>query len=139
MDIFISIIKAIIGYVIIIFAGTNLIGIIVRGIIPSYKKDETGNLTLVEDLTSVRSIIITVFSFLLCIAYFYALYHYWNIGVVIAAVIVMFSRLPDLLFEMKTSEKINFRNMPIRPIDVICNVLFWVALPLIWYSLTYLN
>lgn len=139
MDIFISIIKAIIGYVIIIFAGTNLIGIIVRGIIPSYKKDETGNLTLVEDLSSVRSIIITVFSFLLCIAYFYALYHYWNIGVVIAAVIVMFSRLPDLLFEMKTSEKINFRNMPIRPIDVICNVLFWVALPLIWYSLTYLN
>ena len=46
------------------------------------------------------------------IAYFFALYHYWNIGIMTAGLILMFTRLPDLLFEIKNGVKINATNMP---------------------------
>ena len=119
--------------------GTNLLGIIVRGVVTSYKKDEHGNYQIVEDITSSTSIIMTIVSSLVSILYFYALYHYWNFGVVIAALMLMFSRIPDLLFEMRTGEKINFKNMPKKPIDFFSTAVSWLALPVLWYSLCFLN
>jgi hypothetical protein len=56
-----------------------------------------------------------------------------------AGLILMFSRLPDLLFEMKNGVKINATNMPKKTIDVVLNILSLLALPLIWYSLCYLK
>lgn len=139
MSIFICILKAIFGYFILMFVGTNLLGLVVRGIIPSYRKDNEGNIILIQDITSVKSIIITIVFFIITVLYFYALYHYWNIGIVIAGAIMMFTRLPDLLFEIKTGEKINYKNIIKKPIDIFCTLLSWAALPLIWYSLCYLT
>ena len=81
----------------------------------------------------------TILFSIVSVAYFYALYHYWNIGIMTAGLLLMFTRLPDLLFEMKTGEKINSTNMPKKPIDVMLNILSWLALPLIWYSLCYIK
>jgi hypothetical protein len=106
MTIFICIIKTIVGYFILMLAGSNLLGMVVRGIIPTYKKDADGNIQLAMDVKSNGGIAITIIFSLISILYFYVLYHYWNIGVVIAGAIMMFTRLPDLLFEMKTGEKL---------------------------------
>lgn len=119
--------------------GTNLLGIVVRGLIPSYKKDEFGNLQLAEGVNTRMYIFTTIISTLVSFLYIYALYYYWNIGIAIAGVMLMISRLPDLLYEMRTGEKVTLKNMPKRPLDIIFTLLSWGALPLIWYSLYYLN
>ena len=119
--------------------GTNVLGMIVRGIAPSYKRDELGNLHPIDQINSRGGIVIAIISSLVGVIYIYALYHYWNIGIAIAGVFLIISRLPDLLYEMRTGEKISFNNMPKRPIDIVCTLLSWGALPLIWYSLCYLS
>jgi len=139
MDTFLCILKAIAGYFILMFAGTNLLGIVVRGLRPTFKKDSDGNLISIVDTSSSGSVIMTILFSAISIAYFFALYHYWNIGIMTAGLILMFSRLPDLLFEMKNGVKINATNMPKKTIDVVLNILSWLALPLIWYSLCYLK
>ncbi len=138
MDIFLCIIKTVIGYFILIFVGTNLLGMVVRGFLPTYKKDGEGNLNPIVDTSSTSSITLTIVSILIGISYLFALYYYWNIGILIAGLILMYARLPDLLFEMRTGEKLTLSNMPKRPIDILFNTLSWLALPLIWYSLCYL-
>jgi hypothetical protein len=139
MDTFLCILKAIAGYFILMFVGTNLLGIVVRGFRPTFKKDSDGNLASVVDTSSTGSIIMTILFSIISVAYFYALYHYWNIGIMTAGLLLMFTRLPDLLFEMKTGEKVNSTNMSKKPIDVLLNILSWLALPLIWYSLCYIK
>ena len=52
---------------------------------------------------------------------------------------MMLTRLPDLLFEMKTGKKLTYANMSKGPIDHFCTVLSWAALPLIFYSLYYIE
>ena len=142
MAIFLCILKSILGYLVLMLAGTNLLSIIVRGILPTYKKDADGNLQLTMDAKPSGGIVITIVFCVITILYFYALYHYWNIGIVVAAGMLIVSRIPDLLFEMRTGEKFtlkNRKNMPNRPVDFICKLLSWGALPLTWYSLCYLN
>lgn len=121
------------------FVGTNLLGMIVRGIRPTNVKDSEGNLTPIENISSNTSIVMTIIFIAISFLYFFALFHYWNIGILSAGLILMFTRLPDLLFEMKTGSKINSKNIPKRPIDILCNILSWLALPLVWYSLCYLK
>ena len=139
MTILFCILKSILGYFILMLIGTNLLGIVVRGMVPSLIKDEHGNFQSIEEIYSLGGIVITIISSLIGILFIYALYHYWNIGIAIAGVLLMISRLPDLLYEIKTGEKISFKNMHKRPIDIVCNLLSWGALPLIWYSLCYLS
>lgn len=139
MDTFICIIKAIIVYFILMFVGVNLLGIVVRGIRPTHIKDTENNLISIENISSNTSIITTIIFSIISLLHLYALYYYWNIGILVAGLILMMTRIPDLLFEMKTANKIDFKNMPKRPVDIICTILSWLALPLIWYSLCYIK
>jgi hypothetical protein len=134
MPLAISIIKAIVGYFILMFVGTNLIGAVVRGIV----QPSTNHVGFSENVSEPKSIGATVIFSLISIAYLYALYHFWNIGVVIAAIMVMISRIPDLIFEIKTGQKINLKNMPKRPIDILWNIIGWLALPMLWYAFYFL-
>ena len=81
----------------------------------------------------------TLLFIVISILYIYGLYHFWNIGIMIAGLILIFTRLPDLIFEMKTGDKLNSKNMPKRHIDKICTILSLLTLPLIVYSLYYLK
>jgi hypothetical protein len=139
MDVIICIVKTVLGDLLMMLIGANLLGIIVRGIIPAYKMDDLGNRTLIEDITSTKSIVMTVIITLLSILYYYSLYHFWNSGVVLAAAMVMFTRLPDLLFEIRTGKKVNSKNMPNKGVNIICTVISWTSLPVLWYSLCYIK
>jgi hypothetical protein len=139
MDIFLCILKTIAGYFILMFLGTNLLGIVVRGFRPTLRKDSDGNFVSIVDTSSNGSIIMTILFSIISIVYLYALYHYWNIGIMAAGLILLITRIPDLLFEMKTGEKINSTNMPKNTFNVMLNILSWLALPLIWFSLCYLK
>lgn len=135
----ICILKAIGGYIILMLISTNLLGLIVRGFVYS-PKSENDKYNFESILYPKRTKIATsIFFCLVAGGYFYGLYYYWNIGVVAAAAILMIARIPDLLFEIKTGKKITFKAIPKNAIDVICTLLFWLALPLLWYSLCYLK
>lgn len=131
-----SLIKAILGYFVFMFIGANLIGFIVRQIYKAGLTNDLQHLKVVvrHDLKSI-DIIISIFFFLVTVAYLYAVYYYFNIGVLICAAIIMIARLPDLLFEIKVGQKINFRTMPKKPFDVFISILSWAVFPLLWYSL----
>lgn len=139
MIILICLLKTIIGYFILLFAGTNLLGLIVRGIIPTYVKDVDGDLRALPNISSSKNLLITIAFSTILIVYFFFLYYYWNLGILSAGLILMFTRLPDLLFEMKTGQKINSKIMPQEPIYLFCNILGWLMLPLIYFSLCHLN
>ena len=138
MDILFCILKTVICYFLFIFLGTNLMGTVVRGLIPGYWKDKNGTLFMREDISSWKSILTTLFFFFLGLIYFYLLYHYFNIWLVIAASTLTITTLPDILFELKTGEKVNMKTMPKRSIDIFFSIISWLILPLIWYALCYL-
>jgi len=130
-----SLIKAVLTYFILIIIGTNLIGFIVRQILKPGLTDDLKQLKVEvrHDLKAIDVVISIVFM-IISIAYLIALYYYFNIGILISGAILMFSRLPDLLFEIKMGQKINFKNMPKTPFDNFINILSWLVLPLLWYS-----
>ena len=134
----IVIFKAIIGWLIFMLIGTNILGVIVRGLIqhPVKKEDEDHKLLNDEIDKQIKWYVRFSFLFLfIAVGYFYVLYHFWNAGVMCAAMMVVFSRLPDLLVEIKTGKKISWQFMPKRPIDYFTIFLTWAALPVLWYSL----
>lgn len=137
MIIFFCILRAIIGYLILMFVGTNLIGLVVRDIYLHSQNGHEESFVLPESISSKPNIIMTIIFSLICILYLSALYYFWNLGILLSGIILMLTRLPDLLFELRTGEKIKSTNMPKRPIDILCTILSWLTLPLIWYSLCY--
>lgn len=133
MEIFILIMKTIAAYFVIAFLSTNLLGLFIRGIIPSIQKDSIGNLVEV-DIKSTRSILITILSLVIIITYILLLCKYFNHGIALAAIIMMISRLPDLLAEMKTGDKKAYKKISKTPIGIITTAMAWSILPLIYYS-----
>ena len=135
MSLGISILAAIVGYFVLMFVGTNLIGVVVGGLVQPDLREEVFS----ENIPKIKSISVAVIFCLLIIAYLFALYHFGNIGVATAALMLIVSRIPDSIYETRTGKRINLQTMPKRPIDIICNLIGWLALPMLWYSLYYLQ
>ncbi len=136
MEILFCMLKTIIGYFVLMFIGPNLLGLVVRGIVPTQKKDALGNLVQVDDTTSASSRILTIIAIALCILYIYALSHFWNLGITFAAIILMFVRLNDLLDELETGEKFRYKKyLPRKAVDNFFSILAWIPLPIIYYFL----
>jgi hypothetical protein len=130
-----SILATMIGYVTLLLIGVSLSGIIVDGVIQpdsKYREDE-------GIFSKPKSIAVTVVFSVITIAYFYALYSFWNAGIGLSALMLMVSRVPNLIFESKTGHKGNLRTTPKKPVDIICSILGWLALPVLWYSLFFLQ
>ena len=77
----------------------------------------------------------TLFFALLSVLYLWLLLRFWNIGVSVAAAMLMLSRLPDLLWEIRTGKKISRREGPTGAVAIVSTLLMWGALPLLWFAL----
>jgi len=132
----IILLKAIIGWVVLMILGTNIIGFIIRNLPRPYSNEYGDNQYLNKEILHQKraSLFLAVVSIIIAIVYFYLLYYFWNIGVSVSAAMVMLSRIPDLLYEMKTGEKITLTSMPRRPINYFTTFILWAALPVLWYS-----
>jgi len=134
---FIIIIKAIIGWLFFMVIGTNIIGFIIRNLhqppINEYINNQYVEFKLSHQNRS--NLFIAILFIIIALVYFFLLYYFWNVGVTISAAIVMFSRVPDLLHEIKTGMKIKLTSMPRKPLDYLMMSIQWAALPLLWYSL----
>ena len=142
MIIVLGIIKTIIAVVIMMLVGANLLGFVVRGFLwsPTSMEEEVAKIVFKDmpnrkPMTPTFNFVITLVAVVFTIAYFFALYHFWNIGLVVAAGFMMASRLPDLLWEIKNGVKVSRGRMPKGDIYLITNLLMWLSIPLTWYSL----
>jgi hypothetical protein len=137
----VCILKALVAWVVLAFVGTNLVGFIVRGLLwtrPSVEAptDRVAELLARESRRmSMANIAMTALSFLCTAAFLAAIYHFFGLGVLVATAAIMASRLPDLLWEIHTGHRVTLQNAPKGARYVLSNILFWGALPLLWYSL----
>ena len=129
--------KTIIGWLIFMVVGSNLLGLVVRGLYQPNIKTDNENPVLNEIVYKHKraNIIVTIFFTALTICCFLALYYFWNIGVVISATMTMLSRLPDILTEIRTGVKTNRKNRLWKPINILAEIMNWSAIPVLWYSL----
>lgn len=113
---------------------TNLLGLVVRGLFHAPVKLEIEGKVYHE--TPKRAVVFAnIFFLVLNVGFFYSLYYFWNYGVVVAAALIMISRLPDLLYEIKTGIKATSKSRVNGFYDYFFTLLFWSALPVLWYSL----
>lgn len=135
----ISLVKAIIAWLVLIVISTNLVGLVVRGLvgegIPSSTNYKEPILRKEAERLERTNFWLTLVPAVIAVAYIYVLFRVWNIGVAVAALMLMVARTPDLLYEIKTGKKVGRKNMPQGVIGILSALLILRALPLLWFSL----
>jgi hypothetical protein len=128
------------AWLILLVVSTNLIGLLVRGFFTNQEMDTLaaeGHDFIkghVEEYYSAQRKM-NVFALVLIMAFVIALYYFWNIGVVVAALIMIASRIPDLIWELKHGRKLRMRDMSRPSLHVLSMILSWASLPVLWYAL----
>jgi hypothetical protein len=135
------ILKSIVAWAVLTFVSTNLIGFVVRGILWSPPDVEAPDERVAEVFRhetrrmSVANVTTTLLSILVTAAYLFVLFHFWNVWLAVAALLAMATRLPDLMWEIRSDERVTRRNAPKGWLYVAAQIVWWGTLPLIWYAL----
>lgn len=96
------------AWLVLIFIGINLIGMLVRGLVLISEV----NKLLAKGSMVFRKVVaefykpseekrVNIVMFLLIATFLSILFYFWNIGLAIVATLIMIARIPDLLWEMK--------------------------------------
>jgi len=139
---FTHIIISVVFYFVLMLLSTNLLGLLVRGLFSNPELDRLkreGHEFIKNEIEKSQRAEkwVNITALLLIIVYFYLLFHFWNLGVVVAAIILMAGRLPDLLWEIKHGKKTDLTLMKKNAMYYITSFLPWVALPILYFSLYY--
>lgn len=142
MQLLYSIGLSIVGYFVLMYLTTNLTGMVVRGFFRDPKLQEMKNDENTHDFIKkeiVRNdradVIVTILFAILGVLFLYLLNCYLNIWAVIAALLLIFSRIPDLLWEIHTGKKVTKNDRPKGGVYAITDIVILVALPILWWSL----
>lgn len=139
-DVILSIIKTIVGYFILIFLTANLLGMVVRGIFGKTPNDEIEKYHPIIQSEAIKlnraNYFITIIFCLLMVLFYYLLFHFWNIGVVLVAAMLMIARLPDLLYEIRTGVKVTSKTGSKGLLKFIILLIDWSALVVLWFALS---
>jgi hypothetical protein len=146
LGIILTVIKVVLAYFIMILIGGNLLGLVVRGFIWPYafyespKANDFLRKVLRESTReslrmAVANNAITLLSLVLMAAYFFGIFHFWNVGLAATAGLLMVARLPDLLWEIRNGKKVSKANMPRGAVYFVATLIGWLCLPLTWYFL----
>ncbi len=128
------------------FIGTNLLGFIVRGfleqVVPAEPPDDgrAVNTWIARERKRMKAsnLVMTALAIGACAGYYWALFHYLGGALAVTAgAMLMVSRLPDLLVEIRTGKPTTRRSMSQTPLDFFMTALIWAALPVMWFALCY--
>ncbi len=138
--IIIHILISIVFYFVLMWLSVNLLGFLVRGFFVDPKLEKLkleGHEFIKQEIEKNQRTNkwINIIAFLLIIGYLYATFHFWNIGITVIALILIITRLPDLLWEIKTGKKITLYTMPKNALGYITTFFDWLALPTLYYFL----
>ena len=135
----IHILITVVFYFILMFLSTNLLGLFVRSLFSNPEinrlQSETSSNILKDEIKKMQYAYkgVNITALILIITYLYLLFHFWNIGVMAVAVILMIGRLPDLVWEIKHGKKIDIKSAPNNVLTFITTFLIWAALPVLYY------
>ena len=142
----IHILISLVFYFVLLYLSVNLFGLFVRGLFSNSELDrlekEGSDFVKAEVIKHKKADKkVTIFALLLLVAFFYALLHFWNVWVVVAAIMIIAGRFPDLLWEIKNGKRLTYQETKNLPHDILYFItafLPWVAFPVLYYSLYYL-
>jgi hypothetical protein len=84
--------------------------------------------------TVLRYSLMTVSALPITIAFVFALLHLWNVLLIVGAVLIIASQVPDVLWQIHNPEMVT-RPARERPLWVLAKIVCLGSLPLIWYGL----
>lgn len=124
----------------------NLLGLWVRGLFKNESIKElelTGSDFVKSEIKKDNKFNIyeNILFIILNILFLLYLIEYWNIGVMFVSIIIMLSRLPDLLWEIKNKRRLQISDTKLLPkgtIYYITGFSWLIEIPLLYYSLFYL-
>lgn len=134
-------IKTFLVWLMLMYVGINLIGFVVRNLASwvSPLDDVSGDFknTFNREIRLNRSAgkALCLIFIVLTVAYLIAIYHYWNVILVACAALIIISRLPDLLWEIRTGQRASKANIPKGIFSNIGIVIDILTLPLTWFAL----
>jgi len=120
---------------------TNLVGFVVRGFFPPSLPvgDSSDAVTVMLKQEASRyylaNFVMTMLAVGLTCSFLFALCHFWNVGLAIAAGMLMLSRLPDLFWEIRNGRPQSIQELPKTGIHLVATALIWLVIPVIWFSL----
>ena len=125
------ILKAVGIFLILLVVGAKLTGLFVRSFVTAISP---GNLPEPHrQRIKLVNLLMPVFNFLLIAGYLYAIYYFWTLSLVLCALGIMACRLPDLIWEIRTGNKVTLKNAPIRGLFPIIVLALLGALLFVWY------
>lgn len=136
----VNIIITVVFYFILMYVSVNLLGFLVRGLFTNPElerlKHEGHEFIKNEVKKSQRADKwINIIALVAIIVYFYALFHFWNIGVVVVAIVIMAGRLPDLIWDIRHGRKTDPKLMQKNFLYYVSAFLPWIGLPILYFSL----
>lgn len=127
------------GWLALVLVGTNFIGMLLRGLVlvadvedQISKGSEAFKELAKEAYDAKTEKKVNIVAFTLIIIYLIMLFYFWNMGVVVAAIMIMVGRIPDLLWEIKHGKQ-KHKNMPAQYLFTL--VIIFASLPVFWYGL----
>lgn len=130
-----------IAWFILMLACTNLIGLLVRGLFTSPEMEnlisgggDVGELIKRDYQRNNR--VSNIISLTLIIIFLSAIYYFGNIWFVIATLMLMVARMPDLIWEIRHGVKYNRLEASLQPWPYkLLGAIVWASVPVIWYAL----
>jgi len=131
------ILKAAGVWLVLALVSTNAVALVVRGLwwrTPQVEPIPEKLRPLLQSEASrmrAANIGMTLFAAVLTVGYLFLLFRWGNVWLVVAGVLLMVARLPDLLHQIRTGEK----KLRSGVAGMLAAVVMWGTLPLVWYSL----
>jgi hypothetical protein len=128
--------KGLVAFFVLMFIGTNLIGMAVGGFVHPIHRHTSDDPFISKEVAKSRlsAYAASLFFSVLVGVYLVATWRYINPDAAVAAAMLMLSRVPDLLWEIRTGERITTAGRPKGVVHVVATALTWLALPLLWLS-----
>lgn len=135
-----QILISIVFYFILMYLSVNLLGFFVRGLFSYPEIDKLkleGHEFIKREIEKSQRADkwINIIALILIITYLYVLFHFWNIGVMASAIMLMIGRFPELLWEIKNGKKRDEKSTPKNALSYMSTLLIFAALPVLYYSL----
>ena len=138
INILTQVVVTLVVWFILMLACTNLIGLLVRGffINPEMENLVAGWHEVVQQEYQSNNRKGNMIALVLIIIFLSALYYFWNLGLVIAALMLMGARIPDLIWEIRHGVEDKRLTAILQPWPYkLLGAIGWASVPVIWYAL----